>query len=333
MATMDDIALALGVSKSAVSKSFSGARDVSPKTRQMVLEKAAELGYTRPARQTRQGTIAVFVINMEYEKPEDFGYDIISGFRKAAEAGGYKMKLVPLNLNLQLEYRYDDYMKARDYCGGLFLGLDLLCPWLRELASSRTPAVLYDNPAAGNPTVTQVGVDNAEGMELAVKYLKSLSHERIGYLSGTLNSYVYRQRYEAFFRAMQENGLTADFELMGHADHTSECLSQHLPRLLEQGCTAIVCSHDTLAHSVMVHCAERGLRIPEDLSILGYDDIPLCRYTTPPLTTIRQDRTSLGKGAFYALSSQFNRVRLSTHLLHPELVKRGSCAAPAKKEQ
>jgi len=332
MATMESIAQALGLSKATVSKALSGAEDVGEKTRLTVLKKAAELGYSKPRRRAVLGTLAVFVINMEYEKPDDFGYDIIAGFRKAAEPVGYRVKVVPLDLKTQRECGYDDYMADHGFCGGLLLGLDLLCPWLQEFAESSVPAVLYDNHVGGNANVTHVGVDNDEGMEMAVKYLKSLHHIRIGYLSGTLNSYVYRQRLEAFFRALRENGLTADRELMGHADHTSECLSKHLPRLLERGCTAIVCSHDMLAHSVMVHCAERGLRIPEDLSILGYDDIPLCRYTVPPLTTIRQDRTALGKSSFYALSSQLARVHLSTHLLHPALIERASCAAPQRKE-
>ena len=103
-------------------------------------------------------------------------------------------------------------------------------------------------------------------------------------------------------------------------------VAQHLSRLLTGGCTAIICSHDMLANSVLVHCAEMGLRIPEDISILGFDDIPLCRYTTPPLSTIRQDRTGLGKSSFFALSSHLNNAHLSTYLLHAELIQRASCA-------
>jgi len=76
----------------------------------------------------------------------------------------------------------------------------------------------------------------------------------------------------------------------------------------------------------MVHCRELGLRVPEDISILGFDDIPLCRYTIPPLTTIRQDRESLGKSALHALVSQMNGVRVSSLLLHAQLIERASCA-------
>ena len=331
MATLDDIALELGISKGTVSKALNGAKDVSKKMQQAVLEKAVELGYSRMNRGTAAPRIAVFITNMEYTKPEDFGYDIIVGFRQAAEPAGYQVEVIPLDQQLQNGIRYNEYMILENYCGALFLGMSLLDPWIREFETCKIPTVLYDNLVSCNPNLTSIGVDNTEGIELAVNYLRSLGHSKIGYLSSALEAYVYQQRYQAFIRVMSGLGLTADETVMGNAYHVNVCLSQHLPRLLENGCTAIICSHDMLAHSVMFYCNELGLRVPDDISIMGFDDIPLCRYTTPPLTTIRQNRPALGKSAFYALSSQFNGVPLGTHLLHAELIRRFSCG-PAPRE-
>ena len=333
MATLEDIARQLGVSKSTVSKALSGAKDVSSAMRQTVLEKAVELGYSRVVRSADAPKIALFITNIAYQQPDDFGYDLVNGFRKAAEPAGYLVDLIPLSIELQLECAYDTYMVQHNYCGGLLLGLSLeQDPWIKEFETCKTPTVLYDNRVSENPHVTYIGTDNQEGMELAVQHLKSLGHTKIGYLSYELRSYIYQRRYYAFLQAMLENGLANDPEMTGSAHHISECLNQHLPRLLKQGCTVIVCSHDILAHSVCVHCKELGLRVPEDISILGYDDIPLCRYTVPPLTTIRQDRTNLGKSALYALTSQMNHVYVSSLLLHAELIQRGSCAPVSKAE-
>ena len=326
MTTLDDIARELSVSKSTVSKALSGAKDVSKAMRQLVLEKALEMGYSRVSRNTAPPRLAVFITNMEYTKPEDFGYEFVVGFRKAAEPSGFQVDLISLDQEMQRSMRYDEYMVLGGYMGGLFLGLSLSDPWMDDFKTCRTPTVLYDNHISGNPNVTHVGVDNAEGMCLAVQYLKNLGHQKIGYLSSELKAYVYTHRYRAFFKAMEQCGLPVDPNQTGAAYHASDCLSQHLPRLLELGCTAIICSHDMLANSVLVHCAELGLRIPEDISVIGFDDIPLCRYTTPPLSTIRQDRTGLGKSSFFALSSHFNRAHLSTYLLHAELIERTSCA-------
>lgn len=329
VATLDDIARELGISKSTVSKALNGAKDVSKAMRQTVLEKAVELGYSRAVRGNALPKIAVFITNMDYARPEDFGYELVVGFRKAAEPAGFQVDIVPLGQQMQLQISYDAYMIRENYCGSLFLGLSLLDPWIKDFETSKIPAVLYDNHIGSNPRVTHVGVNNTEGMELAVKYLKDLGHRRIGYLSSALQAYVYQQRYYAFFQAMKANGLHMEERLAGNAYFVNECLSQHLPRILDAGCTAIVCSHDILAHSVMVHCGELGYRVPEDISILGFDDIPLCKYTNPALSTIRQNRTNIGKSAFFALLNQINDVHVSSLLLHPELVPRDSCASIA----
>lgn len=331
MATLGDIALELGVSKSTVSKALSGAGDVSESMRRAVLEKAVELGYTRITRSDRKPRLAVFITNMEYKKPQDFGYDIVVGFRKLAEPAGFHVEIIPLDRSLQEDMRYDEYMVLGNYQGGLFLGLSLLDPWLKDFETCRTPTVLYDNRVRGNPNVTYVGVDNQEGMDYGVAYLKALGHQKIGYLSGGLDAYVYRQRCQAFFHALEKNGLLPDKELIGNNYHVTACMEEHLNRLLDLGCTAFVCSHDLMARTAIDYCVGQGMKVPEDVSILGFDDGPLCQLANPPLTSIRQNRTEMGKSAFYALNSQINNVPISTLLLHAELICRYSCA-PVKKD-
>ena len=330
MATLDDIARQLGVAKSTVSKALNGADDVSENMRRLVLEKAVELGYSRALRGAAP-RIAVFVTNMEYASPKDFGHDIVIGFRKLAEPAGFHVEIIPLDIPTQQSMRYDEYMILGNYRGGFFLGLSLLDPWLKEFETCRTPTVLYDNRVDGNPHVTYVGVDNVEGMEQAVAYLKSLGHEKIGYLSGGLNAYVYRKRHRAFFNALKKERLPYDADQMGNDYHVAACLEDNMPRLLKMGCTAFVCSHDLMGKTAIEYCNSHGLRVPEDVSIIGFDDGPLCQDTTPPLTSIRQNRTELGKSAFYALNSQMGNVHLSILLLHTEIIKRDSCAPLPKK--
>jgi len=322
---MDDIARKLGVAKSTVSKALSGAEDVSDAMRKSVLETAVELGYTRVSRSSERPRIALFITNMSCKKPTDFGYDIVMGFRKLAEPAGYHVEIIPLSIDMQQKLHYDEYMVMGNYRGGLFLGLSLRDPWLKDFETCRTPTVLYDNRVKGNANVTYVGVDNAEGMALAVSHLVGLGHRKIGYLSGGLEAYVYRKRCDAFFRALEKHGLPHGEELLGNHYHVTQCMDDHMPRLLSLGCTAFVCSHDLMARTAIEYCGQQGLRVPEDVSIMGFDDGPLCCLITPPLTSIRQNRTELGKSAFYALTSQINKVPINTLLLHAELVERESC--------
>ena len=332
MATMDDIARHLGVSKGTVSKALSGAADVSETMRKSVVEMAVELGYSRINRIGENRRVCLFVENMEHEKPEDFGWEIVTGFRKLAEPSGYQVDIIPLTMELQHSVPYDEYMLRSGYRGSLFLGLTLLDPWMTDFKTCATPAVLYDNCVKSNAAVTQVGIDNDEGMDMAVSRLKELGHRKVGYLSTALGSYVYQARYASFFHALRQNKLPAQREQAGYAFRLTECLEKHLPRLLAQGCTAIICSHDLLAHMLLIHCLELGISVPRQLSVIGFDDLPLCQYTIPPLSTIRQNRTELGKSAFYALSSQIEGTPISTLLLHAQLIERRSTgSAPEKR--
>ncbi|MCI8439233.1 MAG: LacI family transcriptional regulator [Oscillospiraceae bacterium] len=324
MATMDDIARHLGVTKGTVSKALSGAADVSGTMRKSVLEAAVELGYSRIPRTGASRRVCIFIQNMDWEKPEDFGWEIVTGFRKLAEPAGYQVEIVPLTEPLQKASPYDEYMLLHGYQGALFLGLTLLDPWMKDFRTCSTPAVLYDSCVKSNPAVTQVGIDNDEGMDMAVTRLLELGHRKIGYLSSALGAYIYQARYASFFQALRKNGLPAQRELAGYAFRLAECVEKHFPRLLDRGCTAIICSHDLLAHMVLIHCLELGIAVPRQLSVIGFDDLPLCQYTIPPLSTIRQNRTELGKSAFYALSSQIEGTPISTLLLHAELIERRS---------
>lgn len=324
MATMDDIAKQLGLSKATVSKALSGAADVSETTRKSVVETAVELGYSRIIRAGSGRKVCVFVQNMAYTQPDDFGWDIITGFRKLAEPAGCQVDVIPLTLELQNSIGYDAYMLRDGYQGALFLGVSFYDPWTRDFRSCTTPTVLYDHPSNANLAVTQVGIDNNEGMELAVSRLRALGHRKIGYLSSALGSYVYQARYDAFFRALEKNKLPARKEQAGYDLKLTECVNRYLPRLLGLGCTAILCSHDLLAHMVLIYSQERGISVPGQLSVIGFDDLPLCRYTLPPLSTVRQDRSEIGKSAFYALSSQMSQTPISTLLLHAQLMERGS---------
>lgn len=325
MTTILDIANKLGVSKGTVSKALSGAEDISETLRKTVLETAVEMGYTKLRRnKTAAKKICIMIETMEYKELNDFGYDIIMGFRKMAEPAGFTVDIVPITTQFQKAYPYDIFMLENDYIGSFLLGLSLTSPWMKELQKSRTPAVLYDNYIKSNPCCTYVGIDNHEGMDLAVSHLRRLGHKKIGYLSGALGSHIMQVRHKAFFSALRQNGLSADPLLAGTSYYISECMQKHLPRLLKHGVTAIICGHDLLANAAIIQCQEFGYRVPDDINIIGFDDIAICPYTNPPLTTIRQNLPELGKCGYYALDSLLNHVSIGTLLLHAQLIVRKS---------
>ena len=321
MVTLNDIAARLGISKSTVSKGLSNASDVSEELRRKILETAAEMGYS--GRRTTK-KLCILVENMEYKETNQFGYDIIAGFLEMAQPDGWAVDVVPLTEDYQRTVTYQDFMLRGGWRGAFVLGFSLLDPWMKEFPSAQVPTVLYDNYIKENPYMASVSCDNGSGLAAAVRHLYDLGHRRIGLLSGPLDSFVLRERYNAYLSAMAECGLPVDKDLIGLCYYLTESARKYLPKLIKKGATAILCSEDVRAMAAYTECNDRGLRIPGDISIVGFDDLPIAAYMDPPLTTVRQDRLALGKCGYFTLSCLLNDVAIDSIRLRAPLIVRGS---------
>lgn len=326
MVRMQDIADKLVISKGTVSKALSGTANISEELQKTILDTAVEMGYTKKLRRQKDEVqkLCILIDNIEYKEPHQIAHDIILGFRQMAEPAGFTVDIVQTPETLQKTTPYDVFMLQNNYKGAFAMGFSLTAAWVKDFHTSHTPTVLFDNYVSANPNMAYVSIDNNEGMELAISHLKKLGHRKIGYLSTSLGSHVMQVRHKAFFRALKQAGLSAEPAQARCSLYLSECMEKHLPRLLDMGMTAIICCHDQMANSAIFQCQQMGYHIPEDISIIGFDDLPFCAYTSPPLTTVRQNRIQLGKSAYYALDSLMNQVPIGTVLLHAQLITRGS---------
>lgn len=322
MPTINDIAKIVGVSKSTVSKALNDAGDISGTLRKKILETAVEIGYEKNRiRKDTARKLCILIENMDHKDPSGFGHDLVIGFEQMAVLSDWEVDVVDTSPEQQSRMSYDAFMLGGRYEGAFILGLSPSDPWMEDLKDARTPAVLYDNYIQENPLVAYVGVNSDEGLEMAVSYLKRLGHTRIGYLGGELKTQIGRERYQAYMRAMEFHGLSVDQDLVYTAGYG--------PGLLGAGATAVLCQHDQLAAELMGHCRGLGYRIPEDISVIGFDDAAFSAHTEPPLTTVRQDRNALGRCGYYALASLLGQTYISSLLLRAELVVRGS-AGPVR---
>lgn len=327
MTTIKDIAERLNVSISTVSKALNGADDVSEALRSKVLDTAVEMGYTRRGlKKPDRKKLAVFIENMDYEEPDQFGYDIVLGFRQAAAIDGWAVELIPFSTRLQKDTRYDSYMMAAGYSAALFLGFALDDPWMEQFNTTVVPTVLLDNSVKGNPCVCSIGTDSVEGIDLAVEHLIRLGHEKIAFLDGSINSEVSNLRMASYLSSMSRHHLPVRPALAIYSYFIAEAAHYHVPALLSAGATAVICGNDLIAQGVIESVQAQGFRVPEDVSVIGFDDIPLAAKLDPPLTTIHQDRSALGRSAYFSANSLLNHVSLSKSLLRPLLVERASTA-------
>jgi LacI family transcriptional regulator, repressor for deo operon, udp, cdd, tsx, nupC, and nupG len=325
MATIKDIADKLGIAVSTVSKGLNGASDISADMRQLVLDTAVEMGYASKKMRT-SGTrkVCIFIENMDYENIEQFGYDIIVGFKLSAARRHWDVAVVPTNLNMQTAEKFDTYMLKNGYSGAFLLGFTLHDDWVRQLNKTTVPTVLLDNYIERNNHVGYVGTDSSEGIDLAVDHLYHHGHTKIAFLNGSKNSMVSEQRHQSFVNSMNKHGLPVDDNLIEYGYYVPDCAKDHVPGFIQNGATAIMCASDLIASGVITEVQKQGLNVPKDISVIGFDDLPIAAQLTPSLTTIRQDRTDLGKSAFLLLDGLIHNVTISKLLLRAKFIQRDS---------
>ena len=327
MATIKDIANRLGVSVSTVSKGLNGASDISDELRQMVLGTAVEMGYSaKRSKKVENRKLCIFIENMNYETIDEFGYDIVLGFKQNAFRRKWDVDILPITPAFQEEEKYDTFLLKNGYCGAFLMGLALHDSWIKQLENTTMPTVLLDNFISGNPNVCYLGTDSYEGIAMAVNHLVNLGHKNIAFLNGSLYSLVSDQRQEAFESAMAAASLPVQKDLTAYGYYVSDSAKYHVPGFLAAGATAVVCGNDLIAKGVIDECTKRGFRVPEDVSVVGFDDISIAATFDPPLTTIRQERNELGRCAYDILNSLIHHIPISKTLLRPKLIERESTA-------
>lgn len=332
MVTIKDIAKRLGVAPSTVSKSLNNADDISDATKHLVFETALEMGYQIKRNKNHIGLaerrVCILIDNMEYENHDQFGFDLILGFKNAATSRNWQVDIIPANLNAfyELSNNYDAFMIQNKYSGAFMIGFSMHNDYLKQIKRTRIPTVLFDNHITENPKVGYVATDCYEGIGIALKYLKNLGHKKIAFLNGTKNTMISDERINAFQQIMTELNLTVYDELMENGYYVPNCAKYHIPAFIRNGATAIVCASDLIASDVINEVTRLGYTVPDDISVIGFDDMPFSANLNPPLTTIKQDRLSLGKSALILLDGIINDIPISKMLLHAKLIERTSSA-------
>ena len=333
MATIKDISRVTGLSVGTISKYLNGASDISDELRQMVLDTAVEMGYsTKRSKKVENRKLCIFIENMNYETIDEFGYDIVLGFKQNAFRRKWDVDILPITPAFQEEEKYDTFLLKNGYCGAVLMGLALHDSWIKQLENTTMPTVLLDNFISGNPNVCYLGTDSYEGITMAVNHLVNLGHKNIAFLNGSLYSLVSDQRQEAFESAMAAASLPVQKDLTAYGYYVSDSAKYHVPGFLAAGATAVVCGNDLIAKGVIDECTKRGFRVPEDVSVVGFDDISIAATFDPPLTTIRQERNELGRCAYDILNSLIHHIPISKTLLRPKLIERESTARCAHRD-
>lgn len=334
MATIYDIAKHVGVSAGTVSRALSRPDKVLPATRSRIEHAAAALGYVpntvaRTLKTQRSGKILVTVPDIA----NPFFAQILQGAEDAAQAVGYAVLLGDTQHQPEREERYAQMLRRNEADGLIVLGHRLpptACAIVQQLGST-APVVngCEFDPALGIPSVH---IDNVAAARAVMEHLYGLGHERIAVVGGPTDNPLHQQRLEGVRAACRARGRLrqliverGDFSVeAGHAAALALLARAPAP-------TAIFCFSDQMALGALAACRDLGIRVPDALSIVGFDDLASSRYLTPALTTVRQPMREIGACAVKLLLAiiEGRDVPLQ-QTLDFSLMLRGSTGGPRK---
>ncbi|WP_067824813.1 LacI family DNA-binding transcriptional regulator [Nocardia inohanensis] len=328
--TMEDVAARAGVSRALVSLVMRNSPKVSEHRRRAVLAAAAELGYqphamARSLASRTSNIVGVMVSDLR----NAFFADVIEGMDEAAQEAGLELILNTGRRSASREQAALDGLLAFRPGGVILLSPVLPASAIRD-AAQRTPVVLVSRGStiAGVDTVND---DGELGAALAVDHLAALGHRRIVHLDGGA-AFAAAPRRKGYSAAMARHGLEPMVVASEHTDEAGALAVRKLLNLFTPANfpTALVCGNDFNAVGAMTALEEAGLRVPQDVSVVGYDNSSLAALRHVSLTTIDQPRTSIGRLAVEALTERLHDQRTEPvrKRLEPALVVRATTAAP-----
>jgi LacI family transcriptional regulator len=335
-----EVARRSGVSVSTVSRVFNGYADVSEATRQRVLATARELDYTPSAAartlvRRRSELIGVILYTGE-EHPDiqhPFFQEVLVGLKHGIGGLGYDLLLFATEQPGSNGGKPHSYLRrARHHRvdGVVLMGVDLDDPEVEKLLDSQTPIIGVDLELSG-PRASYVTSDNITGARLAVRHLHSLGHTRIATIAGPASSKAGGDRIVGYRAELQALGLEnrPEYEQQGDFYAESGESAAHALLALPEPPTAVFAAADMMAVGALKAIRDAGLRCPEDLAVVGFDDVAIAGVISPALTTIRQDAPELGVAAGRSLIEMIEdpQALSSVRVLPVELVVRESCGA------
>lgn len=341
--TLEEVARLAGVSRSTVSRVVNQHPNVRPEVRERVWEVIRKTGYQPHAaarslatRRTRViGLIIPQAVTTLFTDP--YFPILMRGVADACNAHNYHLMLSLFsqrrvhNSRTHQDLLYQQVLRGRYLDGVVVSSAPLDDPIFPRLLEDSVPFVIVGR--CPYEQASYVDVDNVIGARMAVEHLLRLGHERIATITGPLNMCAGQDRLEGYRQALTARGISVDEHLIAEGDFTEQGGRAAMQRLLSYQPTAVFAASDMMAVGALKAIREAGLNVPEDIALVGFDDIPLASMVDPPLTTVRQPIEHLGSMAVELLISMLESPKAgSVHrvVLPTELVIRTSCGVRAR---
>ncbi len=337
-----DIAKIAGVSSATVSRVINKDKKVSPKTAKKVLEVIKENGYVQNAmarnlRMANTKTIGYLVPDIK----NPFFISMLSGFQEMCFKQGYDIIFENTAEDTEKENKALDTLLRYRVAGLLAVFVDTNNEYIESFVNMGIPVVMIDRKSTGAQKSDYLMIDNVQGMRQIVDHLASLGHTDIALIHGTKELTPGIERLEGFYEAMQQNGIPVNQAFVVPGYFTEEGGYEAAERLLQldKRPTAIIGSNNLTTMGVYEALVDSGVRIPEEISIVGFDDFPFASYLQPPITVLKRPGISMGRVAAEMLLERIAKgeeskaIKPRTIVMPTELCIRNSCMAIEKEAQ
>ncbi len=311
--TIKDVAAKCGLSISTVSKAFNNYADISAETREAVQRAAKEIGYYPNAIARTLKTNRSYNLGVLFQEESGTGLthsffaSVLEAFKSEAEKHGYDLTFINHNIGWN-GMTYLEHCRYRNVDGVVIVCANFYAPEVIELVNSNIPVVTIDHTFANRSCVLS---ENVEGMKALVEHAASLGHTRIAYVHGEKAS-VTENRITGYYRGLAARNIPANPEYLVESVYDSpEAGAEAVKKLMALSLppTCILMQDDHAALGALDAAAELGLRVPEDVSIAGYDESRLASLTRPRLTTVAQDTDRMGRQAAVYLIDRIENPR------------------------
>ncbi len=327
---MKDIAKALDISVSSVSRALNNADKgrVSPKLRKKIVKYAENHNYefnyaARALKKKRVNTIGF--ISSYQEKPiTNYTSEILRGAIDASRKRGYNLLFDVIEEKRSYLERYSYYSSSGVVGGILVHGSIIENQKSKEMLNRANLEAVVINSKTLNKTF--VDCDNFRGGYMATKHLLGLGHRKIMFVSGPETSTNSRERFEGYLSALKEYGINFDEDMIMKSDFTEEKTYRKMlnKKIASLGYTAVLAANDAMAIGTVKALKESGIKIPGEISVVGFDDIPIAEYIEPKLTTVKQNLYLIGFSAADILINKLERLDTNPQVIPTELIIRDS---------
>lgn len=338
--TINDIAKRVGLSKASVSRALNGKQDVDPATRKRVLNLAEQMGYVpsasaRALSNGRSNSLGLLVPTLTWP----WILEVLRGVADEIEPSGYSLILYTTTDGANSERAFMSQVVPAGAVDGLVLVIPPgMVDYIGRLAKAGPPVVVVDDRGF-YPEFPTVATTNVDGGRAATRHLIERGAQRVAMLNGPLDFGCDRDRLEGYKSALKQAGLKFDPKRVANADFTEAGGALAMSKLLETDprLDAVFVANDIMAYGAMRALRTAGRRVPDDVAVVGFDDIPASALTHPPLTTVRQPLYEMGRTAASMVmaavrgESIAKRVELPTSLIIRDSTgKRESSGKPSR---